>query len=271
MSQASLLVLIHGALMDRRSMLALTPMLPNHHAVLCPDLAGHGQRRNEHERLAELNPRELAGDLLRQLPIQSLAASLPVHLVGHSLGALVAMELQQLLHEGGGGAASLVLGDPPLFINLDTPSQHAAAAGMANDVVGQRLARDSFFGFVGNNPAAGEESPYLKKLEKVSQQLPVHLLHGLQPRHQRQDGSVDCGTFLSEQSLNLLRSKSHGAHLHPVSDAGHFVFHTNEGSSKLIDCLKTVVNTGDLSQPEVQQDRSKVHASPKVRANRHAE
>jgi len=72
MSQAALIVLIHGALMDRRSMLALTPMLPNHHAVLCPDLAGHGQRRNEHEHLAELNPRELAVDLLRQLPIQSL-------------------------------------------------------------------------------------------------------------------------------------------------------------------------------------------------------
>ena len=97
MSQASLLVLIHGALMDRRSMLALTPMLPNHHAVLCPDLAGHGQRRNEHEHLTELNPRELARDLLRILPIQSLAASLPLHLVGHSLGALVAMELLQLV------------------------------------------------------------------------------------------------------------------------------------------------------------------------------
>jgi hypothetical protein len=45
MSQASLLVLIHGALMDRRSMLALTPMLRNQHAVLCPDLADHGLKR----------------------------------------------------------------------------------------------------------------------------------------------------------------------------------------------------------------------------------
>ena len=237
MNRASLLVLIHGAQMDRRSMLALTPMLPNHHAVLCPDLAGHGQRRNEHEHLAELNPRELAGDLLRILPIQSLAASLPVHLVGHSLGALVAMELQQLLHEGGGGAASLVLGDPPLFINLDTPSQHAAAAGMANDVVGQRLARDSFFGFVGNNPAAGPQSVYLQRLREVSQQAPTHLLHGLLPQHQRQDGGVDCGTFLSEGSLNLLRSQGFDGHLHPVSDAGHFVFHTVAGHTRLNCCL----------------------------------
>jgi pimeloyl-ACP methyl ester carboxylesterase len=237
MSRASLLVLIHGALMDRRSMLALTPMLPNHHAVLCPDLAGHGQRRNEHEHLAELNPRELATDLLRQLPIQSLAATLPVHLVGHSLGALVALELQQFLHEGGGGVASLVLGDPPLFINLDTPSQHAAAAGMAIDVVGQRLARDSFLGFAANNPAAGPQSVYLQRLREVSQQAPIHVLHGLLAQHQRQDGGVDCGTFLSDASLNLLRSQGFDGHLHPVSDAGHFVFHTGEGVGKLVGLL----------------------------------
>ena len=237
MSQAALLVLIHGAQMDRRSMLALTPMLPNQHAVICPDLAGHGQRRHEHEHLTKLNPRELAADLLRLLPIQSLAASLPVHLVGHSLGALVALALQQVLHESGSEAASLVLGDPPLFINLDTPSQHAAAAGMASDEVGQRLARDTFFGFAANNPAAGLHSPYLQRLQQVSQQLPTHVLHGLQPQHQRQDGSVDCGTFLSEASLNLLRSQNLNAHLHPISDAGHFVFHTMEGNGKLVTCL----------------------------------
>jgi len=237
MSQAALIVLIHGALMDRRSMLALTPMLPNHHAVLCPDLAGHGQRRNEHEHLAELNPRELAVDLFRQLPIQSLADTLPVHLVGHSLGALVALELQQLLQESGAGAASLVLGDPPLFINLDTPSQHAAAAGMASDAVGQRLARDSFFDFADNNPASGAQSPYLQRLRQISQKIPTHLLHGLLPQHQRPDGSVDCGTFLSEKSLNLLLSLHLDAHLHPISNSGHFVFHTVEGHKKLMQCL----------------------------------
>jgi pimeloyl-ACP methyl ester carboxylesterase len=239
MSQASLVVLIHGALMDRRSMLALTPMLPNQHALICPDLAGHGQRRNEHEHLAKLNPRELAADLLRHLPIHSLAATLPVHLVGHSLGALVALELQHLLQESGGSAASLVLGDPPLFINLDTPSQHAAAAGMASDAVGQRLARDSFFDFTANNPASGLQSPYLQRLRHISQQIPTHLLHGLLPQHQRSDGSVDCGTFLSEKSLNLLRSQKLKNHLYAISDAGHFVFHTSLGNRELIDCLES--------------------------------
>jgi len=238
MSPVSLLVLIHGALMDRRSMLALIPVLPNQHAVLCPDLAGHGQRRNEHEHLAQLNPRELAADLLRSLPIQSLAATLPVHLLGHSLGGLVALELQQLLHEGGSGAASLVLGDPPLFINLDTPSQYAAAAGMAGDAVGQRLARDSFFDFAANNPAAGEQSPYLQRLREVSKQRPTILLHGLLHRHQRQDGSMDCGTFLSAQSLNLLLSQDLAAQLHPISDSGHFMFHTDEGQRKLVHWLQ---------------------------------
>lgn len=116
MSQANLVVLIHGALMDRRSMLELMPMLPNQYAVLCPDLAGHGQRRSEHEHLAKLNPQELAADLLRQLPMQSLLATpLPVHLVGHSLGALVALELQKLFHESGAGAASLVLVWPAML------------------------------------------------------------------------------------------------------------------------------------------------------------
>lgn len=38
--------------------------------------------------------RELAADLLRHLPIQSLAATRSMHLVGHSFGALVALEQQ---------------------------------------------------------------------------------------------------------------------------------------------------------------------------------
>jgi pimeloyl-ACP methyl ester carboxylesterase len=223
--------------MDRRSMLAPITMLSNQQAFLCPDLAGHGQRRNEHKHLAQLNPRELAADLLRHLPIQSLAATLPVHLVGHSLGALVALELQQLLHESGCESASVVLGDPPLFINLDTPSQHAAAAGMAKDAVGQRLAQDSFFNFTANNPASGGHSPYLQLLKQVSQQTPVNLLYGVRPEHQRQDGSIDCGTFLSEKSLNLIRCQDHICFLNPINDAGHFVFHTKEGCSKLVECL----------------------------------
>jgi pimeloyl-ACP methyl ester carboxylesterase len=239
MSRAALLVLIHGALMDRRSMLALTPHLNHHHAVLCPDLAGHGQRRNEHEHLAELNPRELAADLLRQLPIQSLAATLPIHLVGHSLGALVALEVQQLLHESGSGATSLLLGDPPLVICLDTPSQHAAAAGMAKDSVGQRLARDCFFEFAAGSQAAGEQSPYLERLREVSEQLPTNLFHGLLAQHQRPDGSIDCGTFLSAFSLQHLLSRCPQVHLHPIADAGHFVFHSPLGLSQFDHCFTT--------------------------------
>lgn len=239
MSQAYLLVLIHGALMDRQSMLELMPMLPNQHAVLCPDLAGHGQRRNEHEHLAKLNPQQLAADLLRHLPIKSLAATLPVHLVGHSLGALVALELQQLLHESGGGAAALVLGDPPLVISLDTPSQHAAAAEMAKDSVGQRLARDCFFEFTAGNQAAGEQSPYLQRLREVSKQLPTHLFHSLLAQHQRPNGSLDCGTFLSDRSRQYLHSSCPEVHLHPIADAGHFVFHTSLGLSQFVHCLDT--------------------------------
>jgi pimeloyl-ACP methyl ester carboxylesterase len=179
----------------------------------------------------------LAVDLLRHLSIQSLVTTLPVHLVGHSLGGLVALELQDLLHQYDCGAASLVLGDPPLFINLDTPSQHSAVASMASDAVGQRLARDSFFDFADNNPACGDNSFYLHKLRQISKQLPTTLFYGLLARHQRQDGSIDCGTFLSEVSINILRSQNLDAALCPISDAGHFVFHTREGNCKLIDSL----------------------------------
>jgi pimeloyl-ACP methyl ester carboxylesterase len=238
MSRASLLVLIHGALMDRRSMLALTPHLNHQHSFLCPDLAGHGQRRNEHEHLAKLNPRELAADLLMQYPIKALARVVPIRLVGHSLGALVAIELQQLLHKVGIGAASIVLGDPPLILNLDTPSQHAAAAGMAMDPVGQRLARDTFFDFSPNNPASGSHGFYLQTLKDVAQQLPTHILHGLLPQHQRQDGGVDCGTFLSEASLFELRGECKNVFTHPIHDSGHFVFHTARGQQKLSECLE---------------------------------
>jgi pimeloyl-ACP methyl ester carboxylesterase len=242
MSQASLIVLIHGALMDRRSMLALTPHLNHQHSVLCPDLAGHGQRRNEHEHLAKLNPRELAADLLMHYPIKALARVVPIQLVGHSLGALVAIELQQLLHKEGIGAKSIVLGDPPLILNLDTPSQHAAAAGMAIDPVGQRLARDTFFDFSVNNPAAGSNGFYLQKLKDVAEQLPTHILHGLLPQHQRQDGGVDCGTFLTEASLFELGSACKHVFTHPIYDSGHFVFHTAGGQQKLSECLEANEN-----------------------------
>jgi pimeloyl-ACP methyl ester carboxylesterase len=238
MSAHPWLLLLHGALMDRRSMLSLAPHLEGEFGLLCPDLAGHGQRQAHHHHLPSLGPRELAGDLLERLPIAQLAAALPLQLVGHSLGALVALEMQNLLHAEGAGAARLVLGDPPLCLSLDTPSQHAAAQGMAHDPVGRRLAHDCFHDFTANNPAAGADSSFLLLLDSISQQVPVHVLHGLLPQHQRADGSIDCGTFLSDLSLQHLRLRCPLVHLRPVADGGHFVFHSSQGLQHLSHCLQ---------------------------------
>lgn len=239
MSPGSWVLLLHGALMERRSMLSLAPHLDDHFGLLCPDLAGHGQRQQHHQHLPSLSPRDLANDLLERLPLAQVAATLPLHLVGHSLGALVALELQGLLHTEGADAAALVLGDPPLCLSLDTPSQHAAAQGMAQDPVGRRLAQDCFHHFSPSNPAAGAESPYLLRLDQISQQVPVHVLHGVLPQHQRSDGSIDCGTFLSQRSLQHLRQRCPLVHVVPVADGGHFVFHSSQGLQHLSHCLQT--------------------------------
>jgi len=72
----------------------------------------------------------------------------------------------------------------------------------------------------------------------VSQQIKTHLLHGLLPQHQRPDGSVDCGTFLTEASLFELGSACKHVFTHPIHDSGHFVFHTAGGQQKLSEFLE---------------------------------
>jgi len=48
---------------------------------------------------------------------------------------------------------------------------------------------------------------------------------------------MDCGTFLSKASIGRLRSQNLATSIHPISDAGHFVFHTREGQQTLAEHL----------------------------------
>ena len=237
-NRSSLLLLIHGALMDRRSMLTLVPHLPASHLFLCVDLAGHGTRETEHLHLSNMSPHHLAKDLLDIHPIREIVTTIPIQLIGHSLGGLVAMEVIKLLIDRGTTRlASLTLGDPPLFIDLNTPSQESAALNLRKNPIGKRIAKDCFFDFEYANPASGSQSIYLNRLIELTAILPIHLFHGLLPWHQRDDGSSDCGTFLSVDNIDITKKRSDKINFHPISDAGHFVFHTKQGINQLANCL----------------------------------
>jgi len=237
-NRSSLLLLIHGALMDRRSMLTLVPHLPASHLFLCVDLAGHGTREMEHLHLSNMSPHHLAKDLLDVHPIREIASTIPVQLIGHSLGGLVAMEVVKLLLDRGTTRlASLILGDPPLYIDLNTSSQESAAIHLGNNPIGKRIAKDCFFDFETANPASGSQSIYLNRLVELAKIIPIHLFHGLLPWHHRDDGSSDCGTFLSVDNIDITKQKGSEINFHAISDAGHFVFHTKQGINQLVNCV----------------------------------
>lgn len=80
------IVFIHGAFASGNDWSLVTPHLPQYH-ILCPDLPGHGVARN-------IRPFSVAyaSELIRDL-IARRARGGVAHIVGHSLGASVAMHL----------------------------------------------------------------------------------------------------------------------------------------------------------------------------------
>ncbi len=219
------MLVIHGALLDRRSMLSLLPALPAQWAYLVPDLAGHGSRSDD-ALPQRLDPDGLAADLIEACCLAARRDSLVV--IGHSLGALVALALQERLLALGRGALGLVLGDPPLFPCGDTESQQLAKTGMLNDPVGRRLLDECFAGFSLQDPKA---SPFFASLRRCLATAPVITLLGGRGCYQRPDGSQDCGTFISAEGSSLLAEAFASAAIHPASSLmlqaqlGHFVLH----------------------------------------------
>lgn len=229
--------LIHGAMQDRRQFLPLLAQLPEQLPLLLSDLAGHGQRREHWQHLERLDPAGLAADLLARHP--AIASGGPLWLVGHSLGALVALALAGRLGAPGsepdrGVVAGLILGDPPL-LPRDIPAALQAGALASADPLEQRLVAESFFRFEHNGP-------YLQQLAALAERLPVQVLLGLQGGFRRADGFSDCGTLVgqaSREQLLALAAQRPRLGLHGIADAGHFVFHAASGQALVARLLAT--------------------------------
>jgi len=221
--------LLHGAMQDRRQFLPLLAQLPERLPVLLSDLAGHGQRREHWRHLQHLDPAALAVDLLERQPLAGRSS--PLWLVGHSLGALVALALAQRLAQQG-VVAGLILGDPPL-LPRDIPAALQAGALASTDPLEQQLVADSFFRFEHNGP-------YIQQLAALAETLPVQVLLGLQGAFRSAAGFSDCGTLVgqaSREQLLALAAQRPLLGLHGIADAGHFVFHSPSGQALVAQLL----------------------------------
>jgi pimeloyl-ACP methyl ester carboxylesterase len=199
-------------------MIPLLSYLPGDISWLVPDLIGHGQCRDRQGLMLRMDPAAIARDLSDRV-MHSHDAHRWV-IIGHSLGALVAIELAHLL----GLRGRLFLGDPPLWPCGDTQSQQEAKIALQQDSVGQRLLSDSFANFDGT-------IHYGSRLFSIAadSHLMVDVVVGLLGRHQNAAGLNDCGTFISESHRRSLISwaEQHTMGLSVVEHgaAGHFVFH----------------------------------------------
>lgn len=215
---ASLGLLLHGALLSRQATLPLLNYLPADMPWIVPDLIGHGQQRERHTELLRLDPGSIADNLYRRLPC--IHSNQRIILVGHSLGALVAIELVRRYQLSG----QLILGDPPLWPCGDTESQLEAQRALALDVVGRRLLVDSFGDFNGSI-TYDQELADLGRGSNVTTTIVI----GMLGRHQRANGGWDCGTFINHTrhaSLSAwVAEDSSRRSLIKNSAAGHFVLH----------------------------------------------
>jgi pimeloyl-ACP methyl ester carboxylesterase len=115
-------VLLHGLGVAGSVWQAFARRLLPYLAAVAPDLRGHGQSEAPPTGYA---PADYARDLivmLEDMAQDTVHFALPVPIVGHSLGALVALELAALRPEL---VSWLVLLDPPLDPSLPNPEVEA--------------------------------------------------------------------------------------------------------------------------------------------------
>ena len=130
--RGSPVLLAHCSSGNHRMWKALTGMLSPSHRVIAPDLIGYGQSG----RWPEGRPYEPDADV-RVLVELAARAGEPVHMVGHSYGAAMALEAARLL--GPGKVRGLTLIEPVSF-NLLMAGGYAAEHRTVADVARRTLA-----------------------------------------------------------------------------------------------------------------------------------
>ncbi|WP_126641149.1 alpha/beta fold hydrolase [Embleya hyalina] len=166
------LVLVHGWGCDRGDFEAVTAHLPDGHRVLAVDLAEHGESRSTRE---VWTIEEFARDVAAVLEAESATGAV---VVGHSLGAAVAVETGRLLPDT---VSHVVALDGLHYLSLfpaQSPEQAEAVVGAFRDDFAAAVR-----GLVeGGSPAGTEparKDAYFEKMVAVRQPAGLRAMEGL--------------------------------------------------------------------------------------------
>jgi pimeloyl-ACP methyl ester carboxylesterase len=229
---------LHGALLEATSLLPLGDVLAEAGDGILLDLGGHGTALDEALNGLAYDPESLGREICSRPAVSAwlalLPEDLPLVVLGHSLGALVAIWLalfaplpRRIMH--------VILLDPPLVLDLSVPGQgellfdlglnlgaQALAASQGPPTAEQRRAYGLASYFLGmfRDPSPRVGNVMAGWLQQLAQTTSCELIVGL--RHQvllsAEGVRLDLGSLVGPghvpSHLPLL-------HLHGVADAGH--------------------------------------------------
>jgi hypothetical protein len=254
-----LLVAIHGALMDHTVWQQCQKLFPASLTTYMPDLLGHGQKHKREDNTESifykaLTPEHLASDILAESQHfqQDQLSDTSIVIIGHSLGGLVALSLHQRLARQGIKTQAILLGDSPVYPLGDTASQKAARAELEQTALGRNLLHHCFDGFETNSKHNSKSnSIYEEQIESACKDTSVTFMVGLLGPNQH-NGFNDCGTFFSEASRQrLIGLESKGLTIQVVEDAGHFVFHSPQGTAFTKAWIENHIKASSRPNPKI--------------------
>lgn len=135
---APVVVLLHALLGDRPSMAPLRERLESSARVVSPDARGHGGSTALTDRTVSMT--DLANDVIAVLDTERVSG--PIHIVGHGMGAITALELA---HWRPDLIASLALIEPDALTILDGEVDEAVVEVREAARTGQREASDAAY------------------------------------------------------------------------------------------------------------------------------